>query len=188
MGYKNLGLLKALGFLDNTTCKFCTNPDTDYPHILFDCPFVQFLLAIFEHQILKNLHIKVNISIDLINVFYTTTILKGSSKNILFNLLGAIKVNLHNLFFKTYAVCNPFDESRAISLYNKVLGDCRILNPSFTQFNRLHYRPIKDSLFIYYNNAKVDPIPKHNSRFTCNYEDSFSKTIELELYKLLSSA
>ena len=57
-----------------------------------------------------------------------------------------------------------------------------------SQFNRLHYRPIKDSIYNFYNNAKVEPIIKHNSKFTNNYEDSFSKAVGLDLDKLLNSA
>ena len=34
MGYKSLGLLKALGFLESTRCKFCTTSNIDYLHIL----------------------------------------------------------------------------------------------------------------------------------------------------------
>ena len=188
MGYKSLGLLKALGYLESTRCKFCTTSNMDYLHIFFDCPFSQFLLSIFEHQILKYLHTKVKITVDMINVFYIPTSLRKNIRDIMCNLIGSIKVNLHNLFFKTYAVCNPYDESKAISLYNKIINDCKILNPLMSQFNRLHYRPIKDSLYIFYNNAKVEPIIKHNSKFTNNYEDSFSKAVGLDLDKLLNSA
>ena len=107
-------------------------------------------------------------------------------KNIIYNIIGSFNVNLHNLFFKTYLVSNHFDGSKAILLYN-IIGDCKILNPLMPQFNRLHYRLIKDSLYIFYHKAKGDPIIRHHSVFTNNYEDSFSKHIEQEMDKVLNS-
>ena len=184
-GYKNFTLLKKLGYLESTKCKFCSVDPIDYFHIFHDCAFSQFLLAIFEHQIFKHLHVKLNFNIDLINVFYLPITCKKNIKATIFNIVGSVKVNLHNLYYKTYSICNPLDEFRAVTLYNKIISDCKIINPHMIHFNKLYSRPIKNSLFFYYNKAKVEPYVKHFSKFPNNYADSYCQEIDSELNLIL---
>ena len=95
-------------------------------------------------------------------------------------------IYLLNIKSTSNLICNPLDENRAITLYNKIISDCKIINPNFYHFNKLYSRPIKTSLICFFDKAKQDPIVTHYSIFTTNYEDEFSKQIDCLLDQILS--
>ena len=193
-GFKIFKVLFKLGHIQQLTCYFCSG-ELSQSHITFDCTVASFYWALFRLSFQKTFKKDTEINYD--NVFNLKLKpgqglnLTLSERNSFLNMIGVLKVNLHNMFYYTLFNFSRYSNT-PIRYYNnliKRLSETEKFSTSFKRIKSIPSRfPVSGEKFHTLNKQLSLGEIRHNAVYDIKkLEMTTIKSTEkdIELYKYI---
>ena len=142
--YKSFQLLKRIGKIESSECNFCSM-ELDQEHIQWDCPIAAYVINLLQYDI----EYKFNETITIKDKNFFNLELDNRQKNSftetqqkeIIHTIAAVRVGLHNFFYKTKFIISKYDQRKIIDMYNKSINILRLTFKSFLHLGNIKVTP-----------------------------------------------
>ena len=181
-GFKVFKVLYKLGYIQQLTCYFCSG-ELLQSHITFDCTVACFYWSLFKLSFEKT--IKKSIDIRYHNVFNLKleasqgVNLTVDERNIFLNMVGMLKVNLHNMYYYTLFNFSRYSDT-PVRYYNSLIKRVNETEKFTTRFKPIRSFPARFPV----SGDKFDTLNKHLSVDEIKHNAIYDiKKLEMDIIK-----